>query len=150
MNCPEFLPCHAGHVAPLDGQEELLLLVGEDPHLTMRTGSRIVLRHTMDTVTLQTNKNTILDFDQEKSYSIKVIIFSSGGEFTVLRYSFNCISHFLNILTLLFLLHVSKISTFEYFCIDINVCLGLFSIKAWFLNFLTVTIIEKFICDLNL
>ena len=55
-----FLPGYARHIAPLHGQEELLLLEGEDAHLAMGPRSRLLLSHAVDAVTLKrTEKNRI-------------------------------------------------------------------------------------------
>ena len=41
-------PPDAGDVPPLHGQEELLLLEGEDAHLLVGTGALVVLSHAVD------------------------------------------------------------------------------------------------------
>ena len=41
-------PPDAGDVPPLHGQEELLLLEGEDAHLLVGTGPLVVLSHAVD------------------------------------------------------------------------------------------------------
>ena len=60
----QVLPSDAGDVSPLHGEEELLLLVGEDPHLAMGPRIRVILRHPVYTVALLRT--------QEKNHKIKI------------------------------------------------------------------------------
>ncbi len=56
------LPCNICDIPPLDGEEEPLLLEGEDPHFAMRTSLSVVLGHSMDAVTLK-NKLAFSNFN---------------------------------------------------------------------------------------
>ena len=63
------LPCNICDIPPLDGEEEPLLLEGEDPHFAMRTSLGVVLSHSMDAVTLK-NKLAFSNFNISNIFKV--------------------------------------------------------------------------------
>ena len=62
-----YIPPDAGDVSALDGEEELLLLDGEDAHRAVRPRPTVTLHHAVDAVALQDMKHplSILDLSSD-------------------------------------------------------------------------------------